>query len=141
MQLPGRSRREALTRRGQGRHRPRRRGTGGVGLSRPRKRCLSLGGRVGWLAGRARGGTPGGTPPPRARPAFLLGAAQVYRAPKNAKGSEARHSRRGSIRAATNLLGMIAVVMVGIVRDDGKQRVALRFHPALPELCPGKAVR
>src|SRR6266487_1177486 len=118
MQLPGRSRREALTRRGQGRHRPRRRGTGGVGLSRPRKRCLSLGGRVGWLAGRARGGgVPPGVPP--TRPAFLLGADQVYRAPKNAKGSEARHSRRGSIRAATNLLGMIEVVMVGIVRDDG----------------------
>ena len=43
---------------------------------------------MGWVAGRARGGgVPSGVPP--TRPACLLGADQVYRAPKNAKGGEA----------------------------------------------------
>jgi hypothetical protein len=104
MQLPGRSRREALTRRGQGRHRPRRRGTGGAGL-RGRVAVPCVGGGVGWFAGgrpgvqrsvRRRGPLRGAADSPGLGPLGALrwvrnvvGTDKVYRALLNAKESEA----------------------------------------------------
>jgi hypothetical protein len=81
------------------------------GATKAAKRCLFLGGGVGWVAGRARGGgVPSGVPP--TRPACLLGADQVYRAPVNTKGSEAWRWKVSIVSAALRwrfrLMGCIA---------------------------------